>query len=913
MPRTKRTWGRAAIVPLTFLLVATQGLLTGHAADWPTYHLDNSRTANETAQPAFTAFGRHWQSAVLDGEVYAEPLVVGTNVLVATENNTVYALDTVSGGIAWQTHLGTPVPNAALPCGNINPVGITGTPVADVAAGVLYVVGLIRDPSIHYQLFALDVNSNGIVLWQQTITPGATDPAIPPFDATAQGQRGALALNGGRIYIPFGGRFGDCGTYRGWMVGATASRVGPAPLLSFPLPVPNNGGGGIWAPSGPAVDATGSVYVSTGNSFCTMGCPYDYGEGVLKLSANLSTLQDYFMPANWRSLNISDTDLGSVGPALLGGNLIFQVGKEGQGYLLNTTNLGGDVSHTTPVFSAQACPGGAAAFGGTAYAAMATAYLFVPCSNGLVALNVVTGTTPSFSFAWQSVGGAPPIMSAGLVWTVDPYGSTLYGLDPSTGVQRLSANLGSGTTRFTTPTAAAGRIFIATRTQVHAFGNCPVSVSTQQYRLSNSDGVTWRELDPCLRLSFNPASDSAAILGANADLWTANAGNNQDLGIFVSADAGPDQLVAWKESGGFGGTYSPNAAFVQTVYSMLATHSYVVKLKWKTNRPAPGATIFAGAGPLAGKFSPTTLTAQLVPATTVTSAVSTHQYVLAGSDGVTWSTIDPAALSMTVSPNASGTAIFSANADLWTANGGYNQHLGIQITPSDPVAYPSNIVSWKESGGFAGTFSPNAAHAQAVFPVASGTTYTLTLQWKTNKSAPGTHIYAGAGSGPSFSPTRLTAQLIPNASVDLQDSVVSGQLKLAGSDGQTWTPMGSTFLTGGIVSSSVPCQAILSANADLWTDTAGYNQDLGIRVSASGLPDQIVAWKESGGFAGTFSPNAAFVQTVFAVNASTSYTVTLVWKTNKPSGATIYSGAGPLQPSMTFSPTRLTIQRVNCL
>jgi hypothetical protein len=111
--------------------------------------------------------------------------------------------------------------------------------------------------------------------------------------------------------------------------------------------------------------------------------------------------------------------------------------------------------------------------------------------------------------------------------------------------------------------------------------------------------------------SLTPSVDSTAILGGNADLWTATAGYNQDLGIFVSDNGGGDQLVAWKESGGYAGTFSPNAAFVQGVYPMTANHTYTFTLRWKTNKPeAAGTTICAGAG--AGvPYSPTSLTAQM--------------------------------------------------------------------------------------------------------------------------------------------------------------------------------------------------------------------------------------------------------------------------------------------------------------
>jgi len=97
-------------------------------------------------------------------------------------------------------------------------------------------------------------------------------------------------------------------------------------------------------------------------------------------------------------------------------------------------------------------------------------------------------------------------------------------------------------------------------------------------------------------------------------LWTATASYNQDLAIFVSINACPAQLVAWKESGGSAGTYSPNAAFLQSVMTLEPGNRYTFTLRWKANRPASGATIAVGAGPVDGRYSPTTLTIEEVAA-----------------------------------------------------------------------------------------------------------------------------------------------------------------------------------------------------------------------------------------------------------------------------------------------------------
>lgn len=217
---------------------------------------------------------------------------------------------------------------------------------------------------------------------------------------------------------------------------------------------------------------------------------------------------------------------------------------------------------------------------------------------------------------------------------------------------------------------------------------------------------------------------------------------------------------------------------------------------------------------------------------------------------------------------------------------------------------------WKESGGFAGTFSPNAAYVQATAPVTAGTTYTAFVVWKANKAMPaGDTIAAGAGSGPTFSPTRLTVALPDGSNVE-SDAWSTQQYSQHGSDGSTWNYVDPTALKL-TLSPGSSVNTVLSANADLWTFDAGFNQDIGICVVAgASLPAgscpaaDVVVWKESGGYAGTLSPNAAFAQTVMPMTAGT-YSVALVWKANKlmPGADTIVIGAGS---SPTFSPTRLT-------
>ena len=438
--------------------------------------------------------------------------------------------------------------------------------------------------------------------------------------------------------------------------------------------------------------------------------------------------------------------------------------------------------------------------------------------------------------------------------------------------------------------------------------------TAQQYMQGGSDGVTWRDMDATSRLTltFTPAVDSYAIFGGNADLWTAQAGYNQDIAINVNG-----AVAAWKESGGRAGAYSPNAAYVQAVLPVLASTSYTAKLQWKANRADPGA-IFAGAGGADTGFSPTRLTVRLVPKTaaTVFSTTSTQQYRLYDSDGQWWTTMDPVRLSLQVTiPSGNWFELATASADLWTPDTGVNQDIG--IFRSNYFSYPPRQpVAWKESGGSA-TFSPNAAHVESFTGGAGPQTATYSIVWKTNKSDLYRFIYAGAGPlGGQFSPTTLTVVLVPEGSPDYPVIGSTSQYSQAISDGSSWQTIDATNLSL-TLSPHVSADYAVGLSADLWTSAAGYNQDMGIMVSGGAYGGgTLVTWKESGGFAGTFSPNAAYASTVLRLDVGPAYTIWAVYKANTLARAyySIYAGAGPVVAFGStypfYSPTSLTAQLI---
>jgi outer membrane protein assembly factor BamB len=417
--------------------ISASASTAGQAADWPTYDRTPDRSGVSVSSPASGTVARSWTAAV-DGAVYAQPLVVGSEVIVATENDSVYALDASTGAVRWSRHLATPVP-AGLPCGNILPSGITGTPVADPATGLMWVVTFTSQPTYQHTLWELNL-ATGRTIWQRPVDVTGSDPK-------AQQERGALVLLGSRVYVPFGGLYGDCSDYKGRVVGAPVS--GSGPLVSFTTP--NQRQAGIWAPAGEAV-RDGSLYVATGN-----GMPYDQvddSDSVLRLSQDL-TVESRFTPANFEALSADDQDLGSTAPALLPGDLIFQVGKQGVGYVLDGTRLGGTGGELT---SSDVCEGG---FGGDAVDGGTVVF---SCYNSLHAIQVTPGTdgaAPSLQVRWSvtHISPGPPIIAGGVVWDVSRSG-TLSGYRLSDGKSVFSAPTARVVTDFPSLSASGSRLLV---------------------------------------------------------------------------------------------------------------------------------------------------------------------------------------------------------------------------------------------------------------------------------------------------------------------------------------------------------------------------------------------------------------------------------------------------------------------
>jgi hypothetical protein len=380
--------------------------------------------------PAASGAPRVVRTYTLDGHVYASPLVIGGKIVAATENDTVYALR--GGNVLWKRHLGTPAPQSQLPCGDISPLGITGTPA--YSNGFIYVVAEFGSSPRHV-LYALRL-SDGTVAWHRSVDlPGVTTAAMQ--------ERGALLVAAGRVWVPFGGLAGDCDNYKGRVVGVRVDGSGSP--IAYTVPTAREGG--IWTPPGPSWGGH-YLFVSVGNGASTSP-PWDHSDSILRIDGN-AHLYQAFAPSSWPSDNANDRDLGSQGPTLVG-NWVFIDGKGGVAYVLNRAQLGGIGGQ---VSSLPLCN----SYGGTAVVAST---VFVPCTDGVRAVQVDgSGHLHVLWHAASSVTGSP-IVGGGRVWALDPGAGVLHALSTSTGADEGSATVGS-VSRFATPAAYGTLLYIPT-------------------------------------------------------------------------------------------------------------------------------------------------------------------------------------------------------------------------------------------------------------------------------------------------------------------------------------------------------------------------------------------------------------------------------------------------------------------
>jgi outer membrane protein assembly factor BamB len=460
------------------------------------HHKDLARTGVYT-QPALTQAAvatlhkdTTFTATGVQGDVYAQPLFVDGGaggkdlVIVATQSNNIVALDAATGTPVWTKNLGAPVPLANLPCGNVDPNGVTGTPVIDFATRTLYVSAeVLTGGADTHAVFALSIDDGSIKPGWPVDMAAKAKSGSTAFNPDPQDARGALALVGGTVYAPFAGRYGDCGDYHGWVV--AISTTDPTNVQGWATTAQ---AGGIWAPNGVASDGT-DIFVSTGNTQGANGT-WGGGEAVIRLSpAPAFAMSAYFAPKNWQALDNADLDLGT-GPVLfdLAGStpsaLALVFGKDGNAYLVDRNNLGGVGA---PLGMMKVSNGGIIS-APVVYTTATATYVATrgngsACSSGsgdLLTVKIVPGSPPIIAKSWCAAGGAgSPMVTTSdgksnfIVWTIGADGDGhLHAFDGDTGtaITFTGANVNlPGLRRFNTPIAAKGRIFVPVDNGVVAF------------------------------------------------------------------------------------------------------------------------------------------------------------------------------------------------------------------------------------------------------------------------------------------------------------------------------------------------------------------------------------------------------------------------------------------------------------
>jgi hypothetical protein len=340
-----------------------------------TYHNDTLRTgwnSNETQLTTSNVNASNFgllATAALDGRVDAQPLIVtqqniageGTHdvAYVATENDTLYALDADTGAVLWSTNFGSPVPYEYKQYDdNIYPVmGILGTPVIDRGLNAIFLVAdTFSGSSDAFAIHAVALDTGADLMTPVVISAGTLLKNGKPwvFDSQYDLQRPGLLEANGNIYVAFGST-GDSSpaVQRGTLVSYGTTTLAPQasgvtdrlnqPKTPFYL-------SSIWQ-SGYALagDGSGNVYFSTGNSndaIPSFDATYNHPESVLKVSGDLSTLLSYFTPADYFQLDQYDGDVGAGGTMVLPPqsgkvkNMVVAGGKDGRTFLLDADKLG---------------------------------------------------------------------------------------------------------------------------------------------------------------------------------------------------------------------------------------------------------------------------------------------------------------------------------------------------------------------------------------------------------------------------------------------------------------------------------------------------------------------------------------------------------------------------------------------
>lgn len=514
---------------------------SGLAVVW-TYHNDNGRSGQNLVETVLTPqsvtgakFGKLY-SFPLDGYVYAQPLYIpqvavpgnGVHnvVIVATQHDSVYAFDSDSPAPEplWKVNFLDPdagvttLSAADVNASDILPeIGITSTPVIDIASNTVYVVAATKEHGAYYhRLHALDLASGaekfGGPRAIQATYPGAAQDGsdgLLTFSSRFQLQRAALLLTKGKVYVAFASN-ADSGLYHGWVIAYDATTLRQSGAW---VSTPDGYQGGIWMSGcGIAADNDGTLYLSTANG------PFDaYGEqpglnlsdSIVKLKpgAHGIALTDHFTPYNQAKMAEDDLDLGSAGVMLLPEqtgpypHLAITSGKDGHIYVLNRDSLGGYNQGKGNPQAVQEIAGQLKQQMGTPAYWNGRVYFGAGISphkdgikafalqNGTVSKTPVSQTAATSHLTRSTVSISANGNSNGIVWAVESdayfdahqgpavlhaYDATDLSRELYNSQQRLARDNPGQASKFTLPTVADGKVFVAGANQLSVYGLLPV-------------------------------------------------------------------------------------------------------------------------------------------------------------------------------------------------------------------------------------------------------------------------------------------------------------------------------------------------------------------------------------------------------------------------------------------------------
>ena len=498
-----------------------------------TYHNDPQRTGQNLQEYALTTSNVNSStfsslfSCPVDGYVFSAPLYVANLtvggatrnvVFIATSHDSVYAFDADSPSCVQLWHASflssgvTTVPLADVndTAGDMYPeIGITSTPVIDPSSNTIYVEAKTKDtvstgcsstsPCYFHHLHALDLVA-GTEKFGGPVVITATN-----FVPLIHHQRPALLLSNGTVYIGFGSH-GDRGNYQGWLMGYDAATLTRKFVTTLTDPTTSFNRGAVWqSGAGPATDASGNVYVMTGNG--TYDGTKNFGDSVVKLSSTGSIL-DWFTPFNQSVFNANDIDLGSAGLLILPNSvgstthsqLALATGKVAILYLLDQNKLGkynsttnNDVQEVIPVPPPNTTMFNGGNYGVPAYwnGNIYTTGQNYPLSQFQISNGVIS--TPQFANSANTFpprGGVPVVSASGttngIVWILDLTGwqyantpvildaydannvSTLLYSSPASG-----AGAAPPAVKFTVPVVANGKVYVGGQYAFTVFGLLP--------------------------------------------------------------------------------------------------------------------------------------------------------------------------------------------------------------------------------------------------------------------------------------------------------------------------------------------------------------------------------------------------------------------------------------------------------